>query len=85
MSKRRMIHEQFFQSEGVASWTMRQRLLVIGMIALADDQGRLKGNPFWLKARVFPYDMIAPDDIAGDLAAIASSNDTIRLYQVEGR
>ncbi len=85
MSKRRMIHEQFFQSEGVAHWTMRQRLLVIGMIALADDQGRLKANPFWLKARVFPYDMIAPDDIAGDLAAIAAANDTIRLYQVDGR
>lgn len=85
MTKRRMVHESFFQSEGVAPWSMRQRLLVIGLIILADDQGRLRGNPFWLKAQIFPYDMIAPDDIAGDLAAIASSNDTIRLYQVDGR
>ena len=80
-----MIHDSFFNSEGVAQWTIRQRLLVLGMIAVADDQGRIKGNPLWLRSQIFPYDMISADDIASDLAAIAASNDTIRLYQCDGR
>lgn len=85
MTKRRMIHDEFFQSEGVAAWTMRQRLLVIGMISIADDQGRLKGNPLWLRSQIFPYDMLSIDDISSDLAAIAATNDTVWLYQVDGR
>jgi hypothetical protein len=79
-----MLHESFFQSERVAAWTMRQRLLVLGMISIADDQGRLRGNPFWLKSRIFLYDSVGADDIAGDLAAIAASNDTIKIYRVDG-
>jgi len=75
-----MIHETFFQSEGVAEWSMRQRLLVIGMISIADDQGRLKGNPFWLRAQIFPYDTITADEIESDLFYIAECNDTILMY-----
>ena len=85
MTKRRMIHEDFFQSEVVAMWSIRQRLLVIGMISVADDQGRLKGHPRWIQSQIFPYDAISIDDISSDLSDIASVNDTIRLYQVEGR
>jgi len=85
MTRRRMIHDNFFQSEGVADWSIRQRLLAIGLIALADDQGRLKGNPFWVKANVFPYDDIPTSDIDVDLAEIESRNDTIIRYEVDGR
>lgn len=85
MAKRRLINEGFFSSEGVGAWTMRQRLLVLGMIAIADDQGRMKGNPLWLRAQIFPYDAIPDDDFAADLATIESTNDTIMMYQVDGR
>ena len=85
MSKRRMIHDSFFQSEGVANWTMRQRLLVLGMIAIADDQGRVKGHARWLRAQIFPYDDVTADDIAEDLEAVAVTNDTVFCYESEGR
>ena len=85
MSKRRMISEDFFQSEGVIDWTMRQRLLVLGIIANADDQGRIRGHPKWLKSRIFPYDDFTPKDIEDDLQAISSGNDTILLYKAKGK
>ena len=85
MTKRRMISEDFFQSEGVIDWTMRQRLLVLGIIANADDQGRIRGHPKWLKSRIFPYDDFTPKDIEDDLQAIAAGNDTILLYKAKGK
>ena len=82
---RRMIDPAFFESELVADLTMRQRVFVIGMIAIADDQGRMKGSARWLKSKIFPYDDISPDEIESDLADIQKRNDTIMVYDVGPR
>ena len=85
MTKRRMISEDFFQSESIAELTMRQRLLVLGIIANADDQGRIRGHPQWLRSRIFPYDDFATKDIEDDLQVISKTNDTILLYKAKGK
>ena len=53
---RRMIDCGMWQNERFAEMPMGARLLQIGMINHADDQGRLKANPAWLRAQIFPYD-----------------------------
>ena len=85
MTKGRLISEDFFQSEKVAEWTLQQRALVLGIIAHADDQGRIRGHPQWLRSRIFPYDNFTADEIEQDIQAISSVNDTVLVYEVEGK
>jgi hypothetical protein len=80
-----MLHTKFFDSESVAELSIRQRLLVLGIIANADDQGRIKANPRWLRSKIFPYDEISAQDIREDIQLIESANDTIQCYQVDGK
>ena len=84
MPNKRMIHASFFDSELIFEWTIRQRLLMIGIITFADDQGRIRAHERWLKSKIFPYDDIPFKEIKTDIESIASSNDTIILYEVEG-
>jgi len=84
MPSRRMIHPAFWQSYTMAQLTPGQRLLFIGLISNADDQGRLKGHPALIRSIVFPFDDISVEAIDADLAAIAATGSLI-LYQVDGQ
>ena len=84
MTKRRMVHDCLWQSEAVASLDYRQRLLWIGLITTADDQGRGRAHPGLIRAAVFPFDVIAQEDITADLQAIAA-RDMVLVYEVEGK
>jgi len=80
MTKRRMIHDCMWQSEGFATLTYRQRCLWIGLITTADDQGRARAHPGLVRAAVFPFDVIAQDEIEADLQAIIDA-DMVLVYQ----
>ena len=89
MGKRRMIHDCVWASEGFGTLTMRQRLLWIGLITTADDQGRGRSHPGLVRAAVFPFDVITQDEIDADLQAIAAAGmlilyaaDDKALYQI---
>jgi DnaD/phage-associated family protein len=60
------------------------RLLQIGIINHADDQGRLKANPLYLRSIIFPYDNIEPSDITQWLELVAR-NETVIVYDVDGK
>jgi hypothetical protein len=62
---------------------LRQRLLFIGMFSNADDEGRMKASPLFLKATVFPYDSILPFDIHEDSMKLHGKG-IIQLYTVKG-
>ena len=81
MVKRRMIHDCIWQSEGFAALTYRQRCLWIGLITTADDQGRARAHPGLVRAAVFPFDVIAQDEIEADLQAIVDC-EMLLIYQV---
>jgi len=51
-----MIHTSIWASGQVAKLSYQARLLFIGLITFADDDGRLKGNPSLLRSQIFPYD-----------------------------
>ncbi len=84
MSKR-MINSRFFESLDLADLTILQRFLLMGMITHADDQGRLPGDPRWIKAKIFPYDELGIEDIDHALESISDCGDTIIQYEAEGK
>lgn len=82
--KRRMIHECLWSSEHFIDLTMQQRLLWVGLITTADDQGRGRAHPGLVRAAIFPFDVIAQDDIQKDLEKLRDTGLLI-LYETEGR
>lgn len=85
MTNKRMLHECFFQSEDVAEWSIQQRYLIIGIISIADDQGRLRANPKWLRAKLFAYDDVTTAEIKKDLEHVSQTNDTLTIYKIDGK
>jgi len=81
---RRMIDSSMWSNENFAALPSMARLLQIGMINHADDQGRVKANPMFLSKEVFPYDRVTPTNVTKWLEQIAI-NGTIILYSVEGK
>jgi hypothetical protein len=61
----RSIKPEFWQDEKLARLPRDTRLLFIGLWNLADDEGRLRGNPLFIRASVFPYDLDV--DVQGGL------------------
>jgi hypothetical protein len=51
-----MIHPSFWTDPDVRKLSLQERLLFLGCISMADDEGRLLGTPEYLKAQLFPYD-----------------------------
>lgn len=56
MPRRRMLDPSFTEDIYVAKLTRDERLFLIGCLRNADDEGRLKGHPAYLKAEIFMYD-----------------------------
>ena len=74
MTKRRMIYDCLWKSEDLAKFTYRQRLLWIGLITTADDQGRGSAIPGLIRSVIFPYDDISFAEIELDMEALINSN-----------
>ena len=55
-TQRRMIYSKIWTSEQVGKLSDKAKLLFIGTITLADDDGRLRGNPAYLRGQIFPYE-----------------------------
>jgi hypothetical protein len=81
---RRMIDSSMWSNENFAALPAMARLLQIGMINHADDQGRIKANPLYLSKEIFPYDRVTPTNITKWLELIAS-NGTVILYTSDGK
>ena len=56
MPRRRMIDPEIWFNEKFAKLPDPARLLFIGIFSNADDDGRLRASPKYLKAHIFPYD-----------------------------
>ncbi len=83
LGQRRMVYTNLWQNEDFARMSKLSRLLYIGLITLADDDGRLKGNTTLLKSQVFPYDSsIKVDDIKKAVKEI--SNAKLIVFYKEG-
>ncbi|MGE5328092.1 MAG: hypothetical protein ACM3KR_01095 [Deltaproteobacteria bacterium] len=83
MARRRMIDPNFWTSEDIAKLNMTQRLLMIGMFSNADDYGKGRANPVYLRSVIFPYDDISIKQIESDLAVIYK-HINIAFYEIDG-
>ncbi|MDD5512046.1 MAG: hypothetical protein PHI12_14755 [Dehalococcoidales bacterium] len=81
---RRMIEPDIWRNERIGSLPDAGRLLFIGIFSSADDDGRLKASPKYLKAIIFPYDNDKTEDLIRELRDLCSQLGLIRLYSQNG-
>lgn len=84
MARKRMIDPNIWQSEDFSRLSTLGKLVFIGLFSLADDEGRGRCNPVYLKSTLFPYEEgIRSADIDKTLSEI-SSNMSVILYSCDG-
>lgn len=84
MARKRMIDPSIWADQKLGQLSRNHRLLFIGLISNADDEGRLVGHPSLLKSFVFPYDDdITAKDVDAWLTDLATSG-VIQCYTVSG-
>ena len=76
MARIRMIKPDFFDDPDVADVSLAARLFFIGLWTQADKEGRLVDDMRRLKARIFPFDDVDVEALAGEL----HGKDMIRRY-----
>lgn len=67
MARRRMIDPGIWDGGQFSRLNFRQRVLYIGTISLADDEGIMRGNPPLVRSKIFAYDDIPVKTIEKDL------------------
>ena len=84
MARKRMIDPNIWQSEDFSKLSTLAKLVFIGLFSLADDEGRGRSNPVYLKSSLFPYEeSIRSADIDKTLSEI-SSNMSVIFYSCDG-
>lgn len=79
-----MIDPSFWTDEKLGSCSREERLLFMGLISNADDEGRLPGHPALLKATIFPYDTdVGPGEVAAWLGNLAAKG-LVVTYEAGG-
>lgn len=81
--RKRMLNPTIWFNTDVSKLKLSQRLIYIGLISLSDDDGRLIGDPAYIKAQLFPYDHIPYHAVKSSLQRIADENLIIH-YEVSG-
>ena len=82
MARIRTIKPEFAQSESLSRCSRDARLAFVLMWTLADDYGRLRGNPYLLAGTMFPYDKDARELIEDWLEELETQG-CIRRYVVD--
>lgn len=84
MARIRTIKPSFWGDEMVADLSRDARLLLIGLISSADDQGRFMASHAVLTGYIYPYDAITPTKLNGWKAEIARTG-IVKFYSVKRR
>jgi hypothetical protein len=87
MARIRAVKPEFWADEGLAEQASRDaRLLYIGLWNLADEHGRLRGDPRYIKGQVFPYDDdLSAADVEVLLKSLAAAKKVVRYTRDGGR
>lgn len=84
MARRRLIDPSMWQSGHFKRLGLRQRLLWIGVVTLADDEGKLKGEAAVIRAGIFPFDDgVSAKVVEEDLQTLQKEG-LIERYTVSG-
>ena len=84
MARKRMIEPDIWSDEGFVEMSDRARLLFIGLISQADDEGRGTGSAKSLKAKVFPSDDVTREGIEA-LKEEVQKWVSVEFYEIDGK
>jgi len=84
MARKRMIDPSFWTDEKLGECTRDERLLFMGLVSNADDEGYGRANPKLLRSSIFPYDDLRTSDLEKWLSHLGGLN-LIVLYTVNGQ
>lgn len=79
----RTLKPEVWQDERVGNLSHGARLLFVGLITMADDEGRLRELSTLILGQVFPYDDISSAKLSRWLAEIAASG-MVKRYVMDG-
>lgn len=86
MPRIRTLKPSFWSDDTVADLSRDARLLLVGLISMADDHGRFLASPAAVAGYVFPHDEIPPASIKRWLAEIEKkAPNIIAFYAIDGR
>lgn len=80
MARKRMIDPSFWTDEKLGECSKDERLLFMGLISNADDEGYGRANPKLLKSLIFPYDDLRASDLEKWLSHLGGLNIVV-LYK----
>jgi len=80
---RRMINSELFRNIELGDCEPVVRLLYIGTIVNADDEGRMRAHPKYLRAAIFPFDLF-DDASMTKMRGELTKRGLFTLYQVDG-
>lgn len=81
---RRWLAPDFFTDEKMKKATVPERLLAAAIIANQDDDGRLRGDPAYLRSIAFLYDDYPLDEVRKMRGHLTEVNPNILVYQNAG-
>ncbi len=85
MARKRMISPEIWASSSFAALSDFAKIVFIGLISNADDEGKGEADPAMLKSTLFPRDeKKRAADVKSALSQIARSTSTL-FYSVEGK
>lgn len=82
MARKRMLSPEIWESESFGSLSVLAKVLWIGLISLADDDGRGRCSPRLCKSKILPYDVCREADIDNALLEIGQKM-SVTIYDVE--
>jgi hypothetical protein len=85
MARKRMIDPNIWEDPDFASLTLEARILFIGMISNADDEGYLRGHAGSIKRLVFGFDDITTDATQLLIKEIADTLHSVHIYESAGQ
>lgn len=86
MARKRMIDPSFWDDETLGVMSSDHRILFIACLSNADDEGRLKGSPEFLRKMAFGYrDDISVSDVDQWIRELCASVRGLVRYVVDGR
>jgi hypothetical protein len=84
VARKRMIDPNFWTDEKLGECTVQERMLFMGLISNADDEGYGRANPKLLKSLIFPYDDFRASDLEKWLSHLGGLNIVV-LFRYDGQ
>lgn len=82
--QRRVVYAKLLGSHQLNSLPVEARYLYVGMVVLADDDGRLNADPRYLKGQIFSYDDHIDAKYVQALLNDLHRTQLVELYTVDG-